>query len=466
MIGHKGIIVVKYGGSSLKTADDFYRVADHQKGLHDTGYRSVCVNSARSGVSDRLLKVWRRELPLKDYADQEEAFYADGVFNNHPKRDAFMEDYRAGGRGLADVLQEGREPDSHRESYVLAHGEAEAGTALQYLMRELFSPELTFLDGHEAGVVATRMRGPVDIKASVDNLKKHMKGDHSFGGFVGLDPKNRHHYLLLDRNSTDVTAALVAAAFGAEEYVNIKDVPGVYPFDPSFCADAERPPVIKNMSYAEAANTSRNGSPVLHPTGIIVSDKYGVMIRVTSIENGSNGTLISDVSGTTEAKPYAAISSALCGLVTVNDQSMDIPGTGRGYAAQVLEVISDAGFDTLLPSGPGNTMSVVVAGGNEVTKGRGVNLAKLSSAVKRGLMRDGRDDAIVRPSAVGYISITGAAMARRPGTVTEIFRTLDDAGIRYFMASQGDDDVLAPVVSFCVDPKDYRGAVNALRKLL
>jgi aspartate kinase len=434
--------------------------------LYDSGNHPVSVNSARNGVSDRLMKVWGRELPFKDYADQEEAFYSE-VFMGRSDRDIFMRELNSDFRIMEGVLGAAadKETDSHRESFVLSHGETEAGVALQYLLRD-FQPGMSFLDGFEAGVVATRMRGSVNIARSIENIGKKKGGKYCYGGFVGRDPNDGKHYCLLDRNSTDVTAALVAAALGADEYVNIKDVDGVYVCDPGLLENGEKPGVIPGLSYDEAMNITRSGSPVIHPAGIIISKGHGIRIRIKSLENGGEGTIISEASGTTREKPYAAMSSGVYTCLTVMDPAMDIPGSGRGYAADIMGILAEAGYDILIPTGPGNAMSVVVAGGNEVSKDRKVDVNKACAALKSGLGEKGRSGE-VHGRELGYISVTGAAIRNMPGTFMEVLKVMADEGISISLPAGADEYFVAtPVLSFCVNPEDYRRAVNALRKKL
>ena len=458
------VLVVKYGGSSLAKPDDFHAVAQHQRVLYDSGSQPVAVNSARKGVSDRLLAVYRSQTPLKEYADGERAFYSD-VFKTRADRDALMRDLEAGFAATKEVLEApaARYDNTHRESFVLARGEAEAGTALRYLLAD-FVPDIRFLDGHDAGVVAKRMRGPVDVAKSVQNIKQR-RGAFCYGGFVGMDPEKPESYCLLDRNSTDVTAALVAAALGAEEYWNIKDVDGVYFCDPSLLEGDGKPRVIGRLSFGEAVNITRNGSPVIHSTGLLICDDCGVKIRIKSLGGSGNGTLISAASGTSSERPYAALSSGLYACATVVDSTMDNPGEGRGYAADVMKILSDAGLDIINPTGPGTAMSVVVAGGNEVTKGRGVDIGDVSSMLTRGLRERGRAGKVYARE-IGCITITGDAMRGRPGTIREIAQVMEEEDISMSMMGQGDEQVGTPVVSFCVDPEDYRRAMNALAKKL
>jgi aspartate kinase len=458
-------VIVKYGGSAFKTADDFHRVAYHQRGLYESQKLPVAVNSARKGVSDRLLALWRTDSTLKDYAGEESEFYSE-VFGGRGDKDAFMKDLNAGFERMMDVLEasSSRYPDTHRESYILSHGETETGVALQYLLSD-FKAGIKFLDGHDAGVVASGMRGAVDIEKSIQNIRSR-NGNSCYGGFVGRDPNNPDFYCLLDRNSTDVTAALVAAALGGGEYWNIKDVNGVFVCDPGVLDGSEKPKVISRLSYDEAANITRSGSPVIHPTGIIISRDHDVKIRITSLDNGGMGTIISEESGTTPDKPFAAISSGVYACVTVFDSAMDIPGGGRGYVHDVTGILKRLGYDILTPTGPGNAMSFVVAGGSEITKDRGVDVEHLVASLTEGLRGCGRDGQ-VRGREVGYIALTGKGMRNRVGTLRDVFSVVADEGISISLTSQVDEEeVETPVVSFCVNPGEYRRAVNALSREL
>lgn len=458
------VVVVKYGGSAFREPGDFHRVAIYHHGLSNSGMSPVLVNSARKGASDRLFDVWQGVTRLDEYADEEREFYGgdSGVFRKRKDRDSFMGDMESGFEKMKEVLEAGpsRYPDSHRESFLASHGETEAGLALQYLLRD-FTPEIRFLDGHQAGVVATKMRGSVEIEESIKNISQN-KGAFCYGGFVGRDPSNPDLYCLLDRNSTDETAALVSSASGAEECWIIKDVEGVYVCDPGILKAEKKPKAIGRLSYSEAADITRGGSPVMHPTGIIICDRYGVKIRITSLDNESEGTIISAASGTTPEMPFAAISSGIYACLTIEDKKMDIPGEGRGYVADVTKILDKAGYDILNLTGPGTAMSVVVASGIEKTKDKGVDLGNLQAVLTRGLRNNGREG-VVRGRERGYISITGAAMRGKLGVIRRILEVVEKIGISTSMLGQGDEYFVdTSVVSFCVDPGDYRAAVNAL----
>jgi aspartate kinase len=464
MAYQKPSVVVKYGGSAFRSADDYHAVIEHQQGIYRSGKVPACVNSARSGASDRLMKVWKGDIPLEHYAQEEEEFFS-GVFQDRKDKDAFMKDIRGSFADMKSVLDvnQGKYSDSHRESYVISHGETETGKALQYLLSDL-SPGIRFLDGHEAGIIAKHMRGPVDTKRSIENIRKR-QGNFCYGGFVGTDKEKGGSYTLLDRNSTDVTAALVAAALSAEEYWNIKDVDGVYVCDPSLTDNGDKPPIIRKLSYGEAANIIRGGSPVIHPTGIIISEDNGVKIVIKNM-NGGNGTEISKTTGTTREKPYAAISGGICASLTVNDSEMDVTGVGRGYAADIMRIIADSGYDIKAPTGPGNSMSIVIAGGNEVNKGSGVKIDDSCLALTRGLRSYDRNGVVAGDDA-GYIAIAGDGIRNRKGVVREIASAMDDAEINIIGISYGDErHVKSPVFGFWVSPEDYRRAVNALLKKL
>jgi aspartate kinase len=460
----KPLVAVKYGGSAFKNTEDYHSVVEHQNEIYKSGKIPVCVNSARSGASDRLMKVWNGELPLKLYAQEEEEFFS-GVFRSRKDKDAFMAELEKGFVSMEKVLgaKPGKYGKSHAESYVLSHGETETGKALQYLLSDT-TQGIKFLDGHDAGIAAKHMRGSVDIKRSVENLRKKA-GNFCYGGFVGMDPADARSYMLLDRNSTDVTAALVAAALGADEYWNIKDVDGVYVCDPSLMENGDKPPIIKKLSYGEAANITRSGSQVIHPTGIIVSDMAGVKIIIKSM-NGCHGTVISQFSGTTPEKPYAAMSSGIYTSMTVNDNEMDIPGEGRGYSALVSKLIADNGYDIMAPTGPGNSMSIVMAGGSEIKKNRSAVTEDACMAIKRGLWNNERE-AEVKGRDVGYITITGEEMRNSLDVQVKIGLALAEEGIKVTSSSYGDtQQVKCPVFGLSVNPEDYRRAVNALLRKL
>jgi aspartate kinase len=466
------VIVVKYGGSSLAKPENFHEVAEHQLKLYNKGLMPVYVNSARKGVTDRLLGVWKGEKTVGNYLKEEMVFY-ENVFRRCDKRDEALKRLKNSIKTLENVVPRPNNKThernrSHRESYAIAHGEKEAGLALSYLTSGMIGDMETFFsDGFEAGVVALHMRGPVDVERSVTAVKRKAAenpGKHlGFGGFVGRHNKDCNRYCLLDRNSTDVTAALVAAALGAKEYWNIKDVAGVYAFDPVFLEKNEQPVVIEKLSYDEAANITRSGAAVIHPMGIKVSKKYKIPIRVTSMVNGE-GTVISEESDTTAERPYAAMSLSIQACITVADEAMDVPGIGRGYLHQAAGSISDGGFDILHVADSGNEMSFTVADGSGIKKDRRAGIDCAKSALVTGLRKYGRHDVEVSGREIGMIMITGRGMKARKGTLHELTGALLRSGISIAMISQSDENSKGdPAITIGVARRDYEGAVRALK---
>jgi len=82
--------------------------------------------------------------------------------------------------------------------------------------------------------------------------------------------------MLMGRNTTDVTGALVSGALGAEAYEILKEVPGIFRVEPEYCATGIAP----KLSYGEAGQIAWRGAKVVHPHAITIARRKGLPIRL------------------------------------------------------------------------------------------------------------------------------------------------------------------------------------------
>ena len=256
-----GIIVCKFGGSSVADPDHFRRVRDIVRADHDRRYIVLSAPGAGADgvkITDLLERLWRGDGAALDRVV--ERFHTLAVGIGLPPDD---ERVRACLQSAARVSR----------AHTLSCGEC--------LCARLFAryADVPFMDA--PALVRFDEAGSLQVPQTLEAIRRAAL-EHPrlvIPGFYGADPEG--NIAILPRNGSDITGALVAAGVGAELYENWTDVPGVMTGDPRTDPDA-RP--IPRLSYAEMRERARRGARVLHIDCIEPLEKLGIptLIRCTA----------------------------------------------------------------------------------------------------------------------------------------------------------------------------------------
>ncbi len=259
-------------------------------------------------------------------------------------------------------------------------------------------------------------------------------------GFLGRAPGGE--VATLGRGGSDLTAALIARALGAESVSLWKDVPGLLTADPRVVSDAQ---VIAALHAREAAELAYYGAKVLHPRALTPLAGRRIPLRVRPFaEPDAAGTEVSERAPSSRS-PVRALSAAPGqALVTVSGNGMlGVPGiAGRTFAAMHAERVSVALISQA--SSEHSICFTVPAAGAE----------RARRALVREFAReiDGReiDGVEVRPG-VATLAIVGLGMAGTPGVAARVFGALAGAGINIIGIAQGSSELN---ISLVVDGRD------------
>jgi len=451
------VVCDKFGGSVFQGYEGFRQAADYLSEQFKEGCMPVAVVSAPNGVSNRLIEVLRSP-------DTVRGQYVHGLRDElHDRYTGIIEELTDGRHrkhAMRDIGQELARMESaldeHGEGCFLALGENHSGLLLKHALRARGYGSSEYMDGYKAGVSVSR-KGAVDVEQSVKNIRRQLCGMmddrsiHVIGGYVGRRGK-RGRYVLMGRNTTDVTGALVSVAAETKDYEVIKDVPGIYRVEPEFCQTG----IIPRLSYNEALQITGRGARVVHPHAITIAQRQRMPIKVKNMEKDSF-TLISDRTGTTAEHPVAAISAGRFYVINISDDIMNTL-EGRGYLAAVAAALSKMGLDIYDAAMPASTISITVPFQEYETGRSGDELRKR--------LRKGGFSPTISGREVGGISLTGEAMKRRPGTLSCLAGILGRGGISVVMGSQSDEAVLSPAINLYVNPDALPAAVQALCKEL
>jgi aspartate kinase len=399
-----GIVVQKYGGSSVATAEHIRAVAERVGRARDSGSDLVVVVSAMGKTTDRLLR-------------------------------------------LAGEVS--RDPSPREIDQLLATGEEQSVALLAMALHDRGVPAIS-LTGSQAGMTVTGRYGSgVISEIRPERIHRLLKEGQVVivAGFQGMNALG--DVMTLGRGGSDTTAVALAAALGAERCEIYTDVDGVYTADPRIVRGAHR---ILLISPEEMAEMSWRGAKVMHPRAVELGALYGVEIHVRSSFSEEPGTVITGG----DNLEHLETRETLAGIVHDLDVSrITLNGirTGPGTLSRVFAPLAERGIsvDVIVESG-------VKGGGADVAftvkRGDFAEARRLAGEVANSLggVVEGEEN-------LGKVSVVGTGMLNRPGYAAKMFASLGEAGIPIRMVSTSEIQVT------CVVPAErVEEAVRQLHK--
>jgi aspartate kinase len=376
------LVVQKFGGSSVGSAERIRRVATRIAADREAGADLVVVVSAMGDTTDELL-------------------------------------------ALAAAVTD--EPDPRELDMLLATGEHQSATLVSMALQALGCPAIS-LTGGQAGITTDGTYGRARI-AGIDPARVHaeLAGGKVVivAGFQGLSSRaaGLAETTTLGRGGSDTTAVALAAALGADRCRIFTDVLGIYTADPRIAPDARQLPVV---GYEEMLELAHQGAQVMQVRAVELGWVNGVVIEVLSSFEDVPGTLIKEDPLVEQRNKVRGIAHdrnvAKATLVEVPDRP--------GVAAAVFEPLADAGINV--------DMIVQNVGHHGATDLSFTIPAVDLAAAKRVLepiVRDLGFRELTTDSSVAKVSIVGAGIHNAPGYAARMFRTLAAAGVNIEMIS-------------------------------
>lgn len=408
--------VVKFGGSSLASAEQFRKVG---KIIRENESRRYVVPSAPgkrfSGdtkVTDMLYQCYYAAANGEDFGGmlkQIKARYNEII----------------GGLNLKLSLDE--EFETIAKNFERKAGSDYAASRGEYLNGIIMAVYLDypFVDASE--VIRFAENGSFDMDETDRILGERLKDlpKAVIPGFYGAYEDGR--IKTFSRGGSDITGSIVARAAGADLYENWTDVSGFLVVDPGLI---ENPEVIDTITYRELRELSYMGATVLHEDAIFPVRKAGIPINIRNTNRPKdNGTMI--VSSTCH-KPEFTITgiAGKKGFVTVNIEK-DMMNSEIGFGRKVLEEFEKQGISfEHMPSGI-DTMSVVV---------HQEEFEEHEQKVLAGIQRAVCPDYMEVEGDLALIAVVGRAMRANRGTAGRIFSALAHANINVKMIDQGSSE--------------------------
>ena len=399
-----GIVVQKYGGSSVADATGIKRVAQRIVDAKRAGNEVVVVVSAMGDTTDELLDLAQQVSPLPD----------------------------------------GRELDM-----LLTAGERISMALLAMAIGNLGQKAQSFT-GSQAGVITDSAHGkakiidvtPGRIQRAIDEGAVAI-----VAGFQGVSQDSKD-ITTLGRGGSDTTAVALAAALDADVCEIYSDVDGVFTADPRIVPTARK---RDRVSYEEMLEMAACGAKILHLRCVEYARRYGLPIHVRSSFSQRTGTWITDETEV-DLMEQAIIAGVAHDRSEAKITVVGVPDK-VGEAARIFEALADAqinldmivqnvsaastnltDFSFTLPRADGQTAMAA--------------LAKIQAEVGY--------DSLLYDDRIGKVSLIGAGMRSHPGVTAKNFAGLAAAGVNIEMISTSEIRI-----SVIVDEDQVDAAVSA-----
>ena len=239
-----GLIVQKYGGTSVGSPERIKVVAQSVAATRAAGHQVVVVVSAMAGETNRLLQ-------------------------------------------LASAVA--AQPDARETDVLLATGEQAAVALVAMALRDLGVPAVSFL-GHQIRIATDSVYGRARIKSiDADNVLQTISDGivAVVAGFQGVD--EGANITTLGRGGSDTSAVAMSAAVKADVCEIYTDVAGVYTTDPRICPNARK---LARISYDEMLEMASLGAKVLQIRSVEFAKRYRVPVHVRSSFTDEPGTWV------------------------------------------------------------------------------------------------------------------------------------------------------------------------------
>ena len=394
-----GLIVQKFGGSSVADAQKVENVARRVTDTYKEGNSVVVVVSAQGDTTDDFL----------------------------------------------DKAAEINTAPSKREMDVLLSAGEQISMALLAMAIEKLGYPVVSLTGWQAGIKTTSNYSDARIRTiDTERLEREldMKRIVIVAGFQGINKYD--DITTLGRGGSDTTAVALAAALHADKCEIYTDVDGVYTADPRIVPDAKK---LKDVSYDEMLELASLGANVLHNRSVELALKYNVKLEVKSSFQRVDGTVVKEVKnvekmmvrGVTRDNDVARIS-----IVGIDNTP------GKAFRVFSLLAKANVNVDVILQSiGRNDTKDISFT----VTEKQ---LDDAVAVINENLETIGAESVEFNKD-VSKVSIVGAGMISTPGVAAKMFEALYEAHININMISTSETKV-----SVLIDQKDAENAVRAI----
>ena len=373
-----GLIVQKYGGTSVGNAERIRRVAERLLATKRAGHDVVAVISAMAGVTDSLIKLARELSP---------------------------------------------QPTEREMDALLATGE-QGASALTAMAVNALGGKAVSLSGAAAGIVTDGVHTKAKIShISPRQINELLSDDYIVivAGFQGQSPQGV--VTTLGRGGSDLTAIALAAALKADDCQIFTDVDGVHTCDPRVVPEASK---IDEIAYDELLEMAGAGSKVMQPRAVEFAKKFGVGFEVRSSLNEEPGTKAKAAPGKMEDVVVRGVS------LERNQAKVTICGVPDrpGCAGKIFSALAEANLSVDM---------IVQNASSTGTTDLSFTLHKDDFALAERTLAPlvgeiGASDMTAR-TGMAKLSVVGIGMRSHAGVASRLFACLGEAGVNIQLIS-------------------------------
>ncbi|MDQ3544999.1 MAG: aspartate kinase, partial [Verrucomicrobiota bacterium] len=373
-----GLIVQKYGGTSVGNTERMRRVAERLLATKRAGHDVVAVISAMAGVTDNLIKLAREISP---------------------------------------------QPTEREMDALLATGE-QGSSALIAMAVNALGGKAVSLSGAAAGIVTDG----VHTKAKISHISPRQINELLAEDYIvvvaGFQGQSREGALTtLGRGGSDLTAIALAAALKADDCQIFTDVDGVHTCDPRVVPDASK---IDEIAHDELLEMAGAGSKVMQSRAVEFAKKFGVGFEVRSS--------MKDVPGTRATAEAPNMEDVVVRAVSLerNQAKVTICGVPDrpGCAGRIFSVISAANVSVDMIA-----QSASTTGTTDLSFTLHKDEFAIAEKLLAPLVSEIGAAAMTATTGVAKLSVVGIGMRSHAGVASRLFACLGEAGVNIQLIS-------------------------------
>jgi aspartate kinase len=410
------LIVQKYGGTSVGSAERIQTVAERVKQTVQSGNNVVVVVSAMGKTTDGLVSLAKQ------------------ISANPCRREMDM---------------------------LLSTGEQVSIALMSMALQEVGQPAIS-LTGAQVGIVteAEHSRARI-LEIKTDRLQRHLNQGKVVvvAGFQGISSVDDLEITTLGRGGSDTSAVALAAALQANLCEIYTDVPGILTTDPRIVPQAK---LMDEITCDEMLELASLGAKVLHPRAVEIAKNYGVPLVVRSSWSDEPGTKVISPMPKPRSLEGLEITKAVDAVEFDIDQAkvalLRVPDR-PGIAARLFGEIArqNVDVDLIIQSiHEGNSNDIAFTVVQDVLA-KAEAVAEAIAPALRSHRADPEEAEVMVEKRIAKISIAGAGMIGRPGIAAQMFKALFDANVNIEMISTSEVKV-----SCVIAEEDCDRAIKAL----
>ncbi|MEJ8548405.1 aspartate kinase [Brevibacillus borstelensis] len=376
-----GLIVQKYGGTSVGTIERIFRVADRIIEYKEAGYDMVIVVSAMGKSTDVLVDMAKQISPY---------------------------------------------PSEREMDMLLSTGEQVSIALLSVALHQRGYDAIS-LTGWQAGVTTESLHSKARItEIKTERIQKELARGRVVivAGFQGVSAEGE--ITTLGRGGSDTSAVALAASLNADKCEIFTDVAGVYTADPRVVPSAQK---LASISYDEMLELANLGAGVLHPRSVEAAKKYKVRLVVRSSFTAEEGTYVEEVANMETGRVVSGVAyDEDVAKLTVVGMPARVGTLSRLFNTladnQVnVDIIIQSSYDAEVTNISFTVAASDLQKARETLSGNQAELGFEKVDYEEGLTK---------------VSIVGAGMVNNPGVAAEMFRVLAEQDITIKMVTTSD----------------------------